>query len=151
MDNKGEILIYQTEDGLTKIEVNMEDETVWLNQTQLMELYQCSKSNISEHITNIFNEGELKKEEVVRKFRTTGSDGKMYSIIHYNLDMIISLLTSGNRKLLEGPGKISHDQAMKKAKTEYRKYQELTLSPVEEEYLKSIKGVEKEVKKRKRI
>ena len=84
MDNKGEILIYQTEDGLTKIEVNMEDETVWLNQTQLMELYQCSKSNISEHITNIFNEGELKKEEVVRKFRTTGSDGKMYSIIHYN-------------------------------------------------------------------
>ena len=330
MDNKGEILIYQTEDGLTKIEVNMEDETVWLNQAQLMELYQCSKSNISEHITNIFNEGELKKQEVVRKFRTTGSDGKMYSIIHYNLDMIISLgyriksstathfrkwaterlreyiikgfamdderlkgnaggnywkelldrirdirssekvlyrqvldlyatsvdynpksdesiqffkivqnklhyaahghtaseviykradakkpfmgltsfagelpalkdigiaknylqedelkilnnlvsgyfdlaeinaiehkpmymsdyveqldsiLSSGNRKLLEGPGKISHDQAMKKAKTEYRKYQELTLSPVEEEYLKSIKGVEKEVKKRKR-
>lgn len=330
MDNKGEILIYQTEDGLTKIEVNMEDETVWLNQAQLMELYQCSKSNISEHITNIFNEGELKKEEVVRKFRTTGSDGKMYSIIHYNLDMIISLgyriksstathfrkwaterlreyiikgfamdderlkgnaggnywkelldrirdirssekvlyrqvldlyatsvdynpksdesiqffkivqnklhyaahghtaseviykradakkpfmgltsfagelpalkdigiaknylkedelkilnnlvsgyfdlaeinaiehkpmymsdyveqldsiFTSGNRKLLEGPGKVSHDQAMKKAKTEYRKYQELTLSPVEEEYLKSIKGVEKEVKKRKR-
>lgn len=330
MDNKGEILIYQTEDGLTKIEVNMEDETVWLNQAQLMELYQCSKSNISEHITNIFNEGELKKEEVVRKFRTTGSDGKMYSIIHYNLDMIISLgyriksstathfrkwaterlreyiikgfamdderlkgnaggnywkelldrirdirssekvlyrqvldlyatsvdynprsdesiqffkivqnklhyaahghtaseviykradakkpfmgltsfagelpalkdigiaknylqedelkilnnlvsgyfdlaeinaiehkpmymsdyveqldsiLASGNRKLLEGPGKVSHDQAMKKAKTEYRKYQELTLSPVEEEYLKSIKGVEKEVKKRKR-
>jgi len=330
MDNKGEILIYQTEDGLTKIEVNMEDETVWLNQAQLMELYQCSKSNISEHITNIFNEGELKKQEVVRKFRTTGSDGKMYSIIHYNLDMIISLgyriksstathfrkwaterlreyiikgfamdderlkgnaggnywkelldrirdirssekvlyrqvldlyatsvdynprsdesiqffkivqnklhyaahghtaseviykradakkpfmgltsfagelpalkdigiaknylqedelkilnnlvsgyfdlaeinaiehkpmymsdyveqldsiLSSGNRKLLEGPGKVSHDQAMKKAKTEYRKYQELTLSPVEEEYLKSIKGVEKEVKKRKR-
>lgn len=330
MDNKGEILIYQTEDGLTKIEVNMEDETVWLNQAQLMELYQCSKSNISEHITNIFNEGELKKEEVVRKFRTNGSDGKMYSIIHYNLDMIISLgyriksstathfrkwaterlkeyiikgfamdderlkgnvggnywkelldrirdirssekvlyrqvldlyatsvdynprsdesiqffkivqnklhyaahghtaseviykradakkpfmgltsfagelpalkdigiaknylqedelkilnnlvsgyfdlaeinaiehkpmymsdyveqldsiLSSGNRKLLEGPGKVSHDQAMKKAKTEYRKYQELTLSPVEEEYLKSIKGVEKEVKKRKK-
>ena len=91
MENKGEVVIYQTEDGLTKIEVNMEDETVWLNQAQLMELYQCSKSNISEHITNIFNEGELKKEEVVRKFRTTGSDGKMYSIIHYNLDMIISL------------------------------------------------------------
>ena len=66
------------------------------------------------------------------------------------VEQLDSILTSGNRKLLEGSGKVSHDEAMKKAKTEYRKYQEITLSPVEEEYLKSIKGVEKEVKKRKR-
>lgn len=61
-----------------------------------------------------------------------------------------SILTSGNRKFLTGSGSISHDQAMKKAKDAYRKYQEITLSPVEEEYLKSIKGIEREVKKRKR-
>ena len=59
MENKGEIIIYQTEDGLTKIEVKMEDETVWLTQAQLVELYQTSKSNISEHIKHIFEEGEL--------------------------------------------------------------------------------------------
>ena len=91
MDNKGEIIIYQTEDGLTKIEVKMEDETVWLTQAQLVELYQTSKSNISEHIKHIFEEGELDENSVVRKFRTTALDGKNYNIAHYNLDMIISL------------------------------------------------------------
>lgn len=90
-ENKGEVLIYQSGDGLTHIDVKMEDETVWLTQAQLCELYQSSKSNISEHITHIFEEGELEKKSVVRKFRTTGSDGKNYNVIHYNLDMIISL------------------------------------------------------------
>ncbi len=87
----GEILIYQTEDGLTKINVKMQDETVWLTQQQLAELYQSSKSNVSEHIKHIFEEGELDEESVIRKFRTTASDGKNYNVIHYNLDMIISL------------------------------------------------------------
>ena len=87
----GEILIYQTEDGLTNINVKMQDETVWLTQQQLVELYQSSKSNVSEHIKHIFEEGELDEEAVVRKFRTTASDGKNYNVIHYNLDMIISL------------------------------------------------------------
>jgi hypothetical protein len=293
-------------------------------------LYQSSKANVSEHIAHIFEEGELAKEAVVRKFRTTASDGKNYNVLYYNLDMIISLgyrinsatatkfrqwatqrlkeyiikgfsidderlkgnaggsywkelldrirdirssekvlyrqvldlyatsvdynprseesiqffkivqnklhyaahghtaaeviyeradaekpfmglttfsgelpalkdigiaknylkedelkilnnlvsgyfdlaeinaiehkpmymtdyveqldsiLSSGNRKLLVGPGKVSHDQAIKKAKEEYRKYQEITLSPVEKDYLESIKEVEKEVKKRSR-
>lgn len=90
-ENKGEVLIYQSTDGLTHIDVKIDDETVWLTQAQLCELYQSSKSNISEHITHIFEEGELEKESVVRKFRTTGSDGKNYNVIHYNLDMIISL------------------------------------------------------------
>ena len=63
------------------------------------------------------------------------------------VEQLDSVLSSGNRKLLAGAGSVSHDQAMKKAKDEYRKYQEITLSPVEEEYLKSIRGVEKEVKK----
>ena len=330
MENLGEIIIYQTDDGLTKLDVKMENETVWLTQAQLVELYQSSKANVSEHIAHIFEEGELTKEAVVRKFRTTASDGKNYNVLYYNLDMIISLgyrinsatatrfrqwatqrlkeyiikgftidderlkgngggnywkelldrirdirssekvlyrqvldlyatsvdynpqsdesiqffkivqnklhyaahghtaaeviyeradaekpfmgltsfsgelpalkdigvsknylredelkilnnlvsgyfdlaeinaiehkpmymsdyveqldsvLSSGKRELLSGAGRISHDQAMKKAKDEYRKYQEITLSPVEEEYLKSIRGVEKEVKKRSR-
>ena len=90
-DNGGEIVIYQTDDGKTKIDVKFENETVWLTQSQLCELYQTSKSNISEHIKHIFEEGELDKNSVVRKFRTTGSDGKSYNVIHYNLDMIISL------------------------------------------------------------
>ena len=89
--NTGEILIYQTEDGLTKIQVNMQDETVWLSQAQLVDLYQSSKANISEHISNIFKEGELEEISVVRVFRTTALDGKNYNVSHYNLDMIISL------------------------------------------------------------
>lgn len=87
----GEILIYQTEEGLTNINVKMQDETVWLTQQQLVELYQSSKSNVSEHIKHIFEEGELEEDLVVRKFRTTASDGKNYNVTYYNLDMIISL------------------------------------------------------------
>ena len=90
-DNQGEIIIYQSEDGLTHIDVKMEDETVWLTQAQLVELYQTSKSNISEHIKHIFAEGELAEDSVVRNFRTTAADGKSYNTKYYNLDMIISL------------------------------------------------------------
>lgn len=90
-ENQGEIVIYQTDDGDTKIDVRFVDETVWLTQAQLCELYQSSKSNISEHIKHIFEEGELDEISVVRKFRTTASDGKLYNTSYYNLDMIISL------------------------------------------------------------
>lgn len=90
-ENQGNIIIYQTDDGMTHIDVKFEDETVWLTQAQLCELYQTSKSNISEHIKHIFEEGELEENSVVRKFRTTASDGKNYNVTHYNLDMIISL------------------------------------------------------------
>ena len=90
-DNQGNIVIYQTEDGLTRIEVKMEDETVWLTQAQLVELYQTSKSNVSEHIKHIFEEGELDENSVVRNFRTTANDGKNYNVTYYSLDMIISL------------------------------------------------------------
>ena len=86
-----EIIIYQTDDGQTKIDVKFEDETVWLTQAQLCELYQTSKSNVSEHIKHIFEEEKLDEKSVVRKFRTTASYGKKYNTIHYNLDMIISL------------------------------------------------------------
>lgn len=64
MDNNGEIIIYQADDGLTHIEVKMEDETVWLTQAQLVQLYQTSKSNVSEHIKHIFEEGELEEKQL---------------------------------------------------------------------------------------
>lgn len=333
MDNYGEIIIYQTEDGLTKLDVRMEDETVWLTQQQMAELFQTSRTNVVDHIKNIYEEDELDENSTCRKFRQVRMEGNRQvtrELPFYNLDMIISLgyrvksstathfrkwatqrlkeyiikgftidderlkgngggnywkelldrirdirssekvlyrqvldlyatsvdynpksdesiqffkivqnklhyaahghtaaeviyeradankpfmgltsfsgelpalkdigvaknylkedelkilnnlvsgyfdlaeinaiehkpmymidyveqldsiLTSGNRKLLEDSGNVSHDEAIKKAKAEYRKYQEITLSPVEEEYLKSVKGLEKEVKKRKR-
>ncbi|MBE5838902.1 MULTISPECIES: virulence RhuM family protein [unclassified Butyrivibrio] len=330
MDEFGEIIIYQTDDGLSKIEVNLKNETVWLSIDQMAELFQRDRSVIGKHVRNIFKEGELVKDSVWAKFAYTAADGKVYDVDFYNLDVIISVgyrvksirgtqfriwansvlkeyiikgfamdddrlkgngggnywkelldrirdirssekvlyrqvldlyatsvdynpkseesikffkivqnklhyaahghtaaeviyeradaekpfmgltsfsgelpalkdigvaknylkedelkilnnlvsgyfdlaeinaiehkpmymsdyveqldsvLSSGNRKLLVGAGSVSHDLALQKAKAEYRKYQEITLSPVEEEYLKSIRGVEKEVKKRSR-
>jgi len=330
MDNKGEVIIYQTADGLSKLEVNLQNETVWLSIDQMAELFQRDKSTISRHIKKVFEEGELIRDSVVAYFATTASDGKTYNVEYFNLDVIISVgyrvksqrgtqfriwantvlkeyiikgfvmdderlkgngggnywkelldrirdirssekvlyrqvldlyatsvdynprsdesiqffkivqnklhyaahghtaaeviyeradadkpfmgltsfsgelpalkdisvaknylkedelkilnnlvsgyfdlaeinaiehrpmymsdyveqldsvLSSGKRKLLEGPGKISHDKAIEKATNEYRKYQEITLSPVEEEYLKSIKDVAQIAKKKTR-
>lgn len=329
MNNYGEIIIYQTDDGLTKINVNMQEETVWLSLDQMAELFQRDKSTISRHIKKIFEEGELQRNSVVANFATTAADGKVYNVDYYNLDVIISVgyrvksqrgvqfriwatnvlkeymikgfamdderlkgnaggnywkelldrirdirssekvlyrqvldlyatsvdydprsdesvkffkivqnklhyaahghtaaeviyeradaekpfmgltsfsgelpalkdigiaknylqenelkilnnlvsgyfdlaeinaiehkpmymhdyvkqldmvLSSGNRKLLEGASTVSHKQALEKAKAEYRKYQEITLSPVEQAYLESVKEVAKELKKKK--
>ena len=91
MPKDTDIIIYQTEDGKTKIEVTLADETVWLTQAQLVELFQSSKANISEHIKHIFKEGELDEKSVVRKFRTTAADGKDYSTNYYNLDVILAV------------------------------------------------------------
>lgn len=88
---QGELLLYQDEKGSTQIEVRLENENVWLTQAQLVTLYQSSKANVSEHIKHIFEEGELEETAVVRKFRTTATDGKNYNIAFYNLDLIISL------------------------------------------------------------
>jgi len=329
VNNYGEIIIYQTDDGLTKINVNMQEETVWLSLDQMAELFQRDKSTISRHIKKIFEEGELQRNSVVANFATTAADGKVYNVDYYNLDVIISVgyrvksqrgvqfriwatnvlkeymikgfamdderlkgnaggnywkelldrirdirssekvlyrqvldlyatsvdydprsdesvkffkivqnklhyaahghtaaeviyeradaekpfmgltsfsgelpalkdigiaknylqenelkilnnlvsgyfdlaeinaiehkpmymhdyvkqldmvLSSGNRNLLEGAGTVSHKQALEKAKAEYRKYQEITLSPVEQAYLESVKEVAKELKKKK--
>ena len=329
MELHGEILIYTTEDGLAKIETTFDGDTVWLSIDQMAELFQRDRSVIGKHIRNIFKEGELIKESVWAKFAYTATDGKVYNVDFYNLDVIISVgyrvksqrgvqfriwatnvlkeymkkgfamdderlkgnaggnywkelldrirdirssekvlyrqvldlyatsvdynphseesikffkivqnklhyaahghtaaeviyqradaekpfmgltsfsgelpalkdigvaknylqenelkilnnlvsgyfdlaeinaiehrpmymddyvkqldmvLSSGNRKLLIGSGTVSHKQALDKAKTEYRKYQEITLTPVEEAYLESIKEVTKEIKKKK--
>jgi len=90
-NNNSNILIYQTDDGKTKIETRLEDETVWLTQAQICELFQKTKATISEHIKHIFEEGELNNDSVVRNFRTTAIDGKNYETNFYNLDVIISV------------------------------------------------------------
>ena len=87
-------MVYQSEDGLTRVDVMFEGETVWLTQAQLIELYHSSKSNISEHIKHIFEDGELREEATVRKFRTVQNEGDRQvsrDITHYNLDMIIAI------------------------------------------------------------
>lgn len=86
-----EIIMYQTEDGFTKIETTFEKETVWLSIDQMAALFQRDKSTISRHIKNIFNEGELTRKAVVANFATTASDGKTYQVDYYNLDVIISV------------------------------------------------------------
>ena len=86
-----EILIYQNPEGNIKIEVRLEEETVWLTQAQLAELFGKSRTTITEHIQNIFKERELKEDSVCRNFRHTASDGKTYDTNYYNLDVIISV------------------------------------------------------------
>lgn len=94
MDQHGEIILYQTEDGLTKIDVRFEDETVWLTQQQMADLFQSSRSNVVEHIRHIYEDGELDEASTCRKFRqvrTEGSRQVSRELPFYNLDMIISL------------------------------------------------------------
>ena len=76
MENKGEIIIYQTEDGLTKIEVQLSNDTVWLTQAKMAELFQTTKQNISLHINNCFKEGELQRDSVVKESLTTQTVAK---------------------------------------------------------------------------
>lgn len=90
-ENQGDIVIYQTEDGETKIDVRFVDETVWLSLDQLSVLFERNKSTISRHLKNIFEEGELERDSVVAKIATTAADGKTYRVDYYNLDAIISL------------------------------------------------------------
>ena len=94
MDQYGEIILYQSEDGLTKIDVRFEDQTVWLTQQQMAELFQSSRSNIVEHIRNIYDEGELNESSTCRKFRQVRTEGNRQvsrELPYYNLDMILSL------------------------------------------------------------
>lgn len=90
-DNLGEIIIYQTDDGLTKIETKFEQDTVWLSLDQMAELFQRDRSVIGKHVRNVFKEGELDKSSVWAKFAYTASDGKIYHVDYYNLDVIISV------------------------------------------------------------
>jgi hypothetical protein len=94
LQTTSQLLIYQAEDGKTKIEVQLQDETVWLTQAHLAELFQSSKQNVSHHIQSIFEEGELAPEATVKKYLTVRREGQREvkrSLDYYNLDMIISV------------------------------------------------------------
>ena len=87
----GDIILYQTEDGQSRIDVTLSGDTVWLTADQMAELFQRNKSTISRHIRNVFESGELKPDSVVAFFATTAADGKNYNVAYYNLDVIISV------------------------------------------------------------
>lgn len=87
----GEFLVYSTNDGQIKLEVRLEEETLWMNQQMMAELFQTTKQNIGQHLKNVFEEGELEEESVVKKSFTTAADGKQYYVNFYNLDVLISV------------------------------------------------------------
>ena len=88
---ENKLILYKDDEWKLSVNTLFADEDVWLTQAQLVEIYKSSKSNISEHLRNIFDDKELDKDSVVRKFRTTAADGKNYQVLHYNLDVIIAL------------------------------------------------------------
>lgn len=89
--SKGEFLVYQSEDGSTRVECRFEGDTIWLSQALIAELYQTSKQNISLHLRNLFEEGELERSAVIKDYLTTAPDGKRYKVKHYNLDAILAV------------------------------------------------------------
>jgi len=119
-----EILIYQNQDGNIKVDVRLEEETVWITQAQMCELFQKSKSTISEHIKNVFEEGELIEKVVCRNFRTTTQHGAIagktqeVDVKLYNLDVIISV----GYRVKSYQGTISHQMALKKSEIEFEKF-----------------------------
>jgi hypothetical protein len=91
MQSKGEILIYKAKDGSQQLEVKLEEDTVWLSQKQMAELFDKNPMTVNGHISNIFKEKELDQKSVIRKSLITASDGKNYETLIYNLDVIISI------------------------------------------------------------
>lgn len=91
LSSKGEILLYPTEDGKNRIECRFEEQTLWLSQAALVELYQTTKANISIHLKHIFEEGELRENSVVKSYLTTAADGKNYRVKHYNLEAVLAV------------------------------------------------------------
>src|SRR5690554_5213017 len=89
--NNSDFILYTSQDGEVRVDVFVHNESVWLTQKAMQELFDRSKSTVSEHISNVFKEGELDENQVVRKFRTTADDGKDYEVSYYNLDVIISV------------------------------------------------------------
>lgn len=85
------LIIYVTKDGSVKVDVNIENENIWMSQDVMANLYDTTKQNISYHLNNIFKDGELIKDSVVKDFLTTANDGKKYNVLHYNLDAIIAV------------------------------------------------------------
>lgn len=162
MNNNNNIVIYQSEDGKVHLDVMYNEKTMWLSQQQMFDLYQTSRTNIVEHIKHIYDDGELTEAATCRKFRQVRLEGSrsvereiqamkrrpMY--MNDYIQQLDNILSSTGEQLLSGAGKISHSRAISKAEIEYRKYEQLTLSPVEQAYLDTIKQLNKEAKNKNR-
>ena len=136
MNDNNQIIMYRTEDGLTKIDVTLENETVWLTQDQMAELFQRDRSVITKHVGNIFKEGELDEKSNVQFLHIANSDKpvKYYSLV------------------LQNAGTISHEMALAKAGEEYSKYKKQNigeLSQVEKDFIESAKKVQKMLESKK--
>jgi len=164
-----QVIIFKTEDDNISIDVRFESETAWLTQAHLAELFQTSRPNITMHIKNILASSELEENVVSKNFLHTTEHGAIEGktqtkeVKYYNLDMIISLGYRINSKVatkfrqwatlrlkeyIVNAGTVSHSQAIEKAHTEYKKYVQMTLSPIEQEYLNNIKMLSDKGKKR---
>ena len=151
---KGEIILYQREDGAVQIDVRVEDETVWLTQEQMAALFGKGRSTITEHISHIFEEGELDENVVCRNFRQTTQHGAIEERKMRMADFVRELdniLRTTGRNVLDNAGQISNEQTKKKAIAEYKKYKAKSLSNVEKDYLSSITMLEQKAKKGNRI
>ena len=151
-----ELMLYQTEDNRTRIEVRLENETVWLTQAQMADLFQRERSVITKHIRNIFEEGELVEQAVCATYAQTAADGKSYQTVAYNLDWIAKLddfLRLSDREILTHAGKVSHEAALAKAEAEYEKFRVLEAakpSPVEKHFQEAVEQVKQLSEKKPR-
>ena len=154
MPGDGEFLFYQSDDGRIRLQVRLEAESVWLTQAQLSELFQRERSVITKHIRNIFEDDELVEQAVCANYARTASDGKTHQIAEvqalnrqpmYMRDWIAKLndfLRLSGRDILKHAGKISHEQAVKKAELEFEKFHRAQLagpSPVEKDFDAAVK------------
>ena len=140
-EDKGQIVLFQTEDGQTKLEVQLQDETVWLTIDQMAELFQRNRSTISRHIKRIYDDGELSKDTTCAKFACVVNRGIR--------GMVDDFLRLSNRELLTHAGKISAEIAKQKADAEYDKFRERTkyeLSPVEIHFIDQFEAEQKRIK-----
>ena len=135
-DNK--IILYQDDNEITRVSVRFADEDLWLTQDQLAEIYCTTQQNISQHIDNIYKDGELSLVATHKKFLLVRQEGNRQvkrDIAHYNLDMIIA----HKRKVLIGKGNISHQQAIEKAEKEFEIYRKREMEMLESDFDKEIK------------
>ena len=120
-----EFLIFQAENQANGVEVMYAEETIWCTQDAIATLFDKSRTTITEHLNNIFKEGELRKDSVCRKFRRTAADGKDYNTQFYNLDwakQIDTILVAGGNEVLTTTGSVTAEEAKEHAETEFEKY-----------------------------
>ena len=154
-EKNSSIIIYQSEDGNTRIEVKLENETVWLTQQQLCDLYQTSRTNIVEHIQHIYEDGELEESATCRKFRQVRQEGSRMverELQYYNLDMIISLGYRVRSRVATHFRKWATERLkeyiIKGFAMDDERLKQLGISPVEQAYLDNIKALGKKGNKK---